>query len=99
MGPLLLTLTPKARQDLDSIWTFSRDRWGMEQAETYLRLIAGALESLAQGTIVGRDAGAVKAGYLRHAVGSHVVFFRVTGTDALEGVRILHQRMDLPRHL
>lgn len=99
MARLLLILTPKARQDLDSIWTFSQDRWGAAQAETYVRLIAGALDCLARGTVVGRDASAVKAGYLRHAVGSHVVFFRLAGKETLEVVRILHQRMDLPRHL
>ncbi|WP_245272249.1 type II toxin-antitoxin system RelE/ParE family toxin [Xanthobacter sp. 126] len=38
MARLLLILTPKARQDLDSIWTFSQDRWGTAQAETYVRL-------------------------------------------------------------
>lgn len=99
MARLLLTLTPKARQDLDSIWSFSRERWGAEQAEAYVRLIAGALERLAQGAIAGRDASAVKPGYWRHAVGSHVVFYRLAGTETLEVVRILHQRMDLPRHL
>ena len=28
-------LTPRARADLDEIWDYTADRWGLDQAETY----------------------------------------------------------------
>ena len=27
--------TPRAQSDLDEIWDYTADRWGLEQAETY----------------------------------------------------------------
>ena len=46
----------------------------------------------------GRPCDDVRAGYFRHPVGSHVVFYRrVAG--GIDVVRILHQRMDFQRHL
>ena len=30
-------LKPRAQADLDEIWDYTVDRWGIDQAETYLR--------------------------------------------------------------
>ena len=46
-----------------------------------------------------RSAEDVRAGYRKAAVGSHILFFRVTDAGLLDVVRILHQRMDISRHL
>lgn len=35
---------------------------------------------------------------MRYLVGSHVVFYRET-THTLDVIRVLHQRMDVDRHL
>jgi toxin ParE1/3/4 len=40
----------------------------------------------------------LRPGYRKYLVGSHVLFYRVTNTDVVV-VRILHQRMDVERHL
>jgi len=52
---------------------------------------------LAAGTKKGR-AVEIRPGYLRHTVSAHVIYFRAEG-DRIEIVRILHQRMDVNRHL
>ncbi|MFG1283697.1 type II toxin-antitoxin system RelE/ParE family toxin [Xanthobacter autotrophicus] len=98
MTPRQLTLTPKAREDLDAIWTYSLQTWGRARAETYVRLLGKAFDDLARGVSLGRSADEVRSGYFRHSVGSHVVFYRYPDTHVLEVVRILHQRMDIPRH-
>jgi toxin ParE1/3/4 len=46
-----------------------------------------------------RDAGHVRPGYRRAAVGSHVLFFRRRADGLPEIIRILHQRMDVPARL
>ena len=91
-------LSPAAQADLESIWDYSRRHWGEAQAETYTRSIQAACEALAEGTLVSRSAEEVRAGYRKVAVGSHVMFFRVQA-DVVEIVRILHQSMDVDRHL
>ena len=91
-------LSPAAQSDLDSIWDYSLRHWGEAQAETYTRSIRAACEALAKGTLVSRSAEEIRAGYRKAAVGSHVMFFRIRD-DVVEIMRILHQSMDVDRHL
>ncbi|WP_113913662.1 type II toxin-antitoxin system RelE/ParE family toxin [Roseovarius dicentrarchi] len=53
--------------------------------------------SLAQNTKRGRAVD-VREGYLKQAVGKHLVFYRPTDAG-IEVIRILHQSMDVGRHL
>lgn len=92
-------LTPRARRDLREIWDYSAEQWGAAQADRYIRLIAAACEALAIGRAKGRSAEAIRRGYFRQTVGSHVLFYRARKRGGIEIVRILHQRMDVERHL
>lgn len=91
-------LTPAARRDLSSIWDFTEDRWGTQQAETYVHEIGAAVERLADEPNRGRRCDEVREGYRRYGIGSHLIFYVVT-TDGVDVIRILHQRMDSARHL
>lgn len=91
-------LSPAAQGDLEIIWDYSLRHWGEAQAETYTRSIQAACEALAKDTLVRRSAEAIRAGYRKVAVGSHVMFFRIQ-EDVVEIMRILHQSMDVDRHL
>jgi toxin ParE1/3/4 len=92
-------LSPCARGDLSEIWDYSAAQWGAAQADRYIRLIAAACAVLAAGRITGRSADAIRSGYLRHAIGSHVLFYRTHESGGIEIVRVLHRRMDIERHL
>jgi toxin ParE1/3/4 len=92
-------LTPRARRDLSEIWDDTATQWGTAQADRYIRLIASACDALATGGAKGCSAEAIRPGYLRQTVGSHVVFYRARKRGGIEIVRVLHQRMDLERHL
>ena len=92
-------LSPAARADIEAIWRYTAGRWGTEQAECYLRLVQTACEALAQGRRIGRSAEDVRPGYQRAEVGSHILFFRSTEAGVIDIIRILHQRMDIDRHL
>jgi toxin ParE1/3/4 len=91
-------LSPKARADLEDIWDFTVERWGIAQAELYLRSLQSAIELVANQPQLEQSAEAVRAGYFKFAAGSHVLFFRMhlAGIDV---VRILHGRMDFIRHV
>ena len=91
-------VSPRAQADIDDIWEYTVEHWGLRQAEIYLRLIKEAVEAVAADPKVGRNCDDVRPGYRRYLVGSHVLFYRVTAT-AVVVVRILHQRMDVERHL
>lgn len=90
-------LTPLAETDLEDIWIYTFERWSLEQAEHYVGELSAAFERLARGEWVGRPTRAGE-GYSRYLVGSHVVFYRETA-ETLDVIRVLHQRMDVDRHL
>lgn len=90
-------LRPLAEADLEEIWTYTGGRWSLEQADSYLRGLLDAFAGLAAGTKVGRRAD-VREGYLKYAVGSHVIYYR-QDEGGLDVVRVLHGRMDVSRHV
>jgi toxin ParE1/3/4 len=92
-----LAFSPAAESDIDSIWDYSADNWGPDQADRYTDEIRDACHALASGSKQGRVVN-VRPGYLKALTGSHVVYFRDQG-DRLEIVRVLHSKQDAQRHL
>jgi toxin ParE1/3/4 len=90
-------LSPRAIADLEEIWRYSEANWSAVQADRYHAAIVETFEDLASGQRTALPAP-VRPGYLKCPVGAHLVYFRATET-ALVVVRILHQRMDVGRHL
>ncbi len=43
-----IEFTPKARHDIEDIWDYSLERFGFDRAETYLREIQRAAETVAE---------------------------------------------------
>jgi toxin ParE1/3/4 len=86
--------------DLDEIWEYTCTRWDEDQAYAYMRDLQLAVERLADNPKIGRACDDVRPGYRSHRVGSHTLYYRssVVGGGA-EMVRVLHQRMDVDRHL
>ena len=91
-------VSPRARADLNDIWDYTADHWGLDQAERYFHVLRQAIEAIARNPGRGRPCDEVRPGYRRYAVGSHMIFFRIVG-DHIDIVRVLHQRMDFEQHL
>jgi toxin ParE1/3/4 len=91
-------LTPRAEGDLDEIWDYTADRWGLDQAETYTRQLWTDMRAVAARPAIGRPCPEVRPGYHKYPSGSHVLFYRLIPAG-IDVVRILHERMDHERHL
>lgn len=91
-------LSPAAKRDLDDIWNSSHANWGIDQAETYLLELGRRIALLAAQPSLGRACSDIRMGYFKYLSGSHVIFYR-QGENRIVVVRILHERMDLQRHL
>lgn len=91
-----IAFSPAAEADIAEIWDYSADRWGPDQADSYIDAIRDACHALARGTRQGRPS--VLPGVQKYLCGSHVVYFLVY-TDHLDVIRVLHQRQDAERHL
>lgn len=91
-------VSPRARADIEDIWSYTVGQWGERQAEIYLRLLQAAADAVASDPEIGQTCDDVRPGYRKYRVGSHVMFYRIN-PNAVVVVRILHQRMDVGRHL
>ncbi|PTX53807.1 toxin ParE1/3/4 [Litoreibacter ponti] len=90
-------LSPRAENDLEEIWLYTAKEWSLAQAEKYTDDIINAFETLASDAKSGFPV-AVRKGYLRAPVGRHMIYAQRRSTG-LVIVRILHQSMDVDRHL
>lgn len=95
--PQKYVLSPMAERDLEDIWTYTAQEWSVEQAETYTNDIINMFEDIAAGKRDGRPV-LVRAGYLKALVGRHAIYFQTRG-EVIAIIRILHQSMDVERHL
>lgn len=91
-------VSPRAQQDLSEIWDYMVKRWGVDQAEAYIRLIQLAIETVADDPRKGRPCDEVRVGYRKYPVGSHMVMYRDEDTG-IDIVRVLHSRMDFEQHV
>lgn len=91
-----IAFSPAAEVDIGKIWDYTADRWGPDQADSYIDAIRDACHALARGTKQGRPS--VLPGFIKYLCGSHVVYF-LDYPDHLDVIRILHQRQDAERHL
>jgi len=105
-----IRLTAAAEADLEEILCWTVDQFGEAQARIYADTISAALSDLAAGPTVSgakRRDDILKGTFTLHVArkgrkGRHFVMFRVGRAPdraAIEVLRVLHDAMDLPRHL
>ena len=92
-------LSPAAQADLEEIWDYTAERWDVDQAEEYMRGLQHAIKRAATNPRVGRRCDEIRPGYRKLAAGSHTLYYRLSADGNVDVVRILHQRMDVDRHL
>lgn len=90
-------LTPQAERDLEEIWLYTFEQWSADQADRYYDEIIDVVERLGSGILSGRHSE-IRSGYKKQPAGRHLIFFRPF-EEGIEVVRILHQSMDIDRHL
>lgn len=90
-------LSDDAKADLIDIFQYTLDKWGWRQADVYIDNLYLTFDQLESGEAHVRPVFEAK-GYLRIKVGSHFIIFVANSYEYLV-TRILHQSMDLVRHL
>jgi toxin ParE1/3/4 len=84
----------EAVKDLEEIWSYTKQKWSIVQADRYYNLIIDEIEFIASNPQLGRSIDYIKAGYRSTKVKSHIIFYKEQEEDTIVIVRILHQRMD-----
>jgi toxin ParE1/3/4 len=93
-----LTLSPETQKDLIDILRYTGEKWGQEQLLTYRDKLNDALLIIERNPQIGRLSRALPDTHRLYFVGSHVIVYRIQ-EDTIEVVRVLHQRMSIPRNL
>ncbi len=91
-------LRPKARADIDDIWSYSYRTWGTQQARRYVAVLRDVCTELATDPALGRSRDDLHEGLRVYPAGRHLIFY-LTADRGIDVVRILHERMDIARHL
>ena len=91
-------LLPAAARDLQKIWRYTCNTWGEDQADRYIDTLNHAFIALAHSPDMASPCDFIRRGYRKRAVEHHVIYFRMAGQN-MEIVRVLHERMDVHRHL
>jgi toxin ParE1/3/4 len=93
-----LEFTPRARRDVEEIWEYSVDQFGVDKADVYLHNLQRAAMTVTEDPGRGVACDEIRSGYRRFSVGSHILFFKASATRVVI-VRILHRRMDFVRYI
>jgi len=88
-------ISEKAVEDLENIWTYTFQKWSIEQADRYYSLIINEIEFITKNFTTGKSMDHIKKGYRASIVKSHLIFYRKSQDNQVEVIRILHQRMDV----
>jgi len=92
-----INLTPRATEDLENLWFYSQEQFGLLKADEYIGRISGIFELIATHE-VGIKRPELGDSLYSLPVEKHVVFFLVSELVIIV-IRILNQSQDVPRHL
>lgn len=88
-------LSKAALADLKAIARFTQSRWGVRQRNAWLKEIDQVFRTLAGNPQMGKACDEIRAGYRKHAHGTHIIYYKLPGKNELLIVRILHAAMDV----
>ena len=86
-----------ARNDLEIIWDYTLEQWGIQQAERYFKALFTCFDDLARNPQMGRQRDDVLPGSRSFPQGRHVVFYEIDD-NGIEILGIVHQSTDVDVH-
>ena len=95
---LELRLKPEAEKDLSKIFEHTAMSWGIVQAEKYQDEMYEGMNLLLTKKNLGKEFLYAELSYRKLHVNRHLIFYRVEKQKCVV-VRILHDRMDIKKHL
>jgi toxin ParE1/3/4 len=94
----ILILSEDARADIKGILSYTLQSWGEDQQIKYSAMLDAALQTIQSAPTKGRRHPKLSEVFRYHHVGRHYIVYRLDG-NIIEVVRVLHDQMDLPRHV
>ena len=95
-----IKVTRLASRDYEQVLDYTIERWGVEQYRIYRSMLREAIDLIAEEPInlKSRARADLFDGARIYPIGRHYLVYYISGEFVILA-RILHQQMDLPRHL
>ncbi len=90
-------VSPRACRDIENIWDYTFEAWGLKQADAYLFQLQNTFKVLTQSPKIGTSCDYISSGLQKYNSGSHVIFYRLVSVG-IDIVRVLHKNMDFESH-
>lgn len=91
-------LTPKAKEDLETVWLYSLKQWGTQQTERYIDGLVEAFVLISENPKTGKACENIRTGYRKYSFIRHAIYYRET-SYGVKVIRVLHDRMLATKHL
>lgn len=80
--------------ELQAIWLYTFEQWGVDQADHYTRALIDRFSWLANNPHAGKTRDDIKPGYFSFPEGQHIVFY-LLGEGGIEIIGLPSQSMDI----
>ena len=87
-----------AQEDLEEIWLYTFEEWGLDQADRYLNSLFSRFSWLAENPGIGKKRDDIKTGYHCFPEGRHLVFY-IISENGIDIIGLPHQSMDVIDHI
>ncbi|MFV1985347.1 MAG: type II toxin-antitoxin system RelE/ParE family toxin [Thiohalomonadales bacterium] len=97
-------MTPKyflralAQADLETIWLYTNEPWGQDQADSYIKSLIQRFDWLAENPALGKPRDDIKQGYFCFPEGMHLIFY-ILKNKQIEIIGLPHHWMDVVEYL
>lgn len=88
----------EAHENLYDIFSYTADKWGIEQAKKYYDKISDIFLTIAKNPEIGCKNKYLAEDYYSFPIGNHLIIYRFTQSD-LHIVAIMHMSMDIKKRL
>lgn len=92
-------LSCKAKNDLLNIARHTQKHWGREKRNQYLKSFDNTFLVIDKNPNIGKPSDYIKDAYRKLPHLQHVIYYKILEDNSILIVRILHQSMDVGRHL
>ncbi len=84
--------------DLDDIWKYTYETWGIRQASKYLRQLKKRIEALSKNPDLGLRRNSISEGLYCYHEGRYLIMYRKE-EKGIVIIRVLYDRMDVPERI
>ncbi|OUS30669.1 hypothetical protein A9Q99_05665 [Gammaproteobacteria bacterium 45_16_T64] len=91
-------LVPAAEKDLEDIWFYTAEEWGLKQADDYIDRMDEAFQLVAGQPLMCHERQEFSPPVRIHHQARHLIVYKIE-RDSITVVRILHESMDIDTQL